>query len=411
MKKTTYLLLLTLITVHFFDILPVGYVMGENSGIIGTLMLYFWIFWGYKIYKKQTDVCLNCIRNRKPIMWILMGIFLSFIPAYIFHGQYFLTSLIAYREVYIWFFGLIILIICPEPKDIIKALTVFSILFAIASVLKTIFMRDLFYFPFSEVGEKVLDKGGEEGELMFGDGLGLLLIPLYYYADQVREVVTKKALRYLLFFLAALFVIQNRSTLFVAMAIVLFMMMTKKTKYRLLFIFIFGLLAIVFFVYTADTWSSLFEETSTQIDDDDYNRVKAFAYFMNEANKSWITVILGNGFLSSNATSLMADLREVGIVNSDMGLIGFWNQFGIIPIIVFASCIVKSILKKNIPLYVKATGLHILCGAFTMSYLAMGTMALLFIFYYYLYIYYSQYPLLSQKTTSNESIVPNPSLS
>lgn len=409
MKKATYLLLLTLITVHFFDVLPIGYIMGKNSGIIGTLMLFFWMFWGYKSYKNQTNTCLNNAKNRKPVIWILVGIFLSFVPAGLFYGQSFLTSFIAYREVYIWFFGIIILFICPEPKDIIKGLTIFSILYAVASALRTIFMSDLFYFPFSEVGEKILDTGGEEGELIFGDGLGLLLVPLYYYAEQARKSITPQNLRYLLFFIAILFVIRNRSTLFVAMIIVLYMMMTKKTKYRLLFISIFGLLVMTFFVYTADIWSSLFEETVTQIDDDNYNRVKAFAYFWNEANKSWITVIFGNGFLSSNATSLMADLREVGIVNSDMGLIGFWNQFGIIPIVVFTRCIVKSILNKGIPLYVKATGFHILCGAFTMSYLAKGTMVLLFVFYYYLYIYYSQ--LLSPINTKDESIVLNPSLS
>ncbi len=410
MKKTTYLLLLALITVHFFDILPIGYIMGTNSGIIGTLSIYLWLFWGYKTYKKQTNICLNNLQAKTPILWILTGIFLSFIPAYLYYGQPFLTSLIAYREVYIWFFGIIILFIYPTPKDIINSLTIFSFFFATAALLRTVFMKDLFYFPYSEVGDKILENGNWEGEIVFSDGLGLLLIPLYYYAEQVREFFTKKRICYLLFLLTLLFVIQNRSTLFVAVIIVMFMMMTKRTKYKFIYILLGGALFLTIFMYTADTWSLLFEETSTQIGDDDYNRVKALAYFMNEGNKSWLTATLGNGFLSNKATSLMADLREMGIVNSDMGLIGFWNQFGIIPIFIFIGCIVKSILKKGVPLYIKAVGFHILCGAFTMSYLCKGTMVLLFIFYYYLYIYYSHNAKLL-KTKKYESIVFDSSLS
>ena len=116
--------------------------------------------------------------------------------------------------------------------------------------------------------------------------------------------------------------------------------------------------------------------------------MKAFMYFVYEANKNWVTIILGNGFLSRYSTLQMYDLMESGIVNSDMGMIGFWNQFGIIPVFVFVFYSLKAIFHKHMPLYVKAIGLHFLIGAFTMCYFAFDVQALLFILFYYLYSYY-----------------------
>lgn len=407
MKKTTYLLLLALITTHFFDIKPLGNIMAMNSGVIGTITLYLWIYFGYKKYRSESNRLINNKTTKAPIIWVIAGIFFSFLPAYIYHGQSFLTSLIAYRETYIWFFGIAILYVSPKPKEIITSLTAFSLLFVVASLLRTI-DQSLFYYS---TVNWTIDSFESKGEILFGDGLVLMLIPLYYYSEKYRNDSDRKSLVYILFFITSLFIIQNRSTLFVAVVIVMFMVITKKSKYRLLSIGLFSVAAVVFFVNTINIWSSLITETTEQIDNEDYNRVKAFTYFMYDANKSWTTFLFGNGFLSTRSTSLSFDLFEMGIVNSDLGLIGFWNQFGLIPIFVFIVCIIKSLTNKGTPFFIKAIGFHILCGAFTMSYFARGTSVLLFIFYYYMFVYYSRHSIIERKKKQHESIVPNSSLS
>ena len=78
MKQTTYLILMMLIAGHFLDILPLGYIMDMNGGLIGTLMLYFWMYYGIVYYKNKSTHQFYTSENRKPIIWILVGIFISF---------------------------------------------------------------------------------------------------------------------------------------------------------------------------------------------------------------------------------------------------------------------------------------------------------------------------------------------
>ena len=164
------------------------------------------------------------------------------------------------------------------------------------------------------------------------------------------------------------------------------------------------IVAILLF-FTWNVWVDLTEETISQLNNEDYNRVLAYNYYLFEANNNWITTVLGNGLLSTRVTSQMYDLWEAGIVNSDVGFIGYWNQLGLIPIFVFFVVIIKALVAKTCPFFVKALGAHILGGALTMSYFGDPSTILWFSLFYYLFVYYtrinnSQYNLCYNKCLS-----------
>lgn len=121
MRKTTYIFILLLFSANFFDLQPIGQLFAMLNGVVGLLFLYIWLVYGVVIYKKKSDHCLCIRQNVYPAIWILVGIIVSMIPAYLYYGQSFITSIIAYRVQYFWLVIPLLLYIKPKTKDIIQS--------------------------------------------------------------------------------------------------------------------------------------------------------------------------------------------------------------------------------------------------------------------------------------------------
>ena len=59
-----------------------------------------------------------------------------------------------------------------------------------------------------------------------------------------------------------------------------------------------------------DYLSALMDETMGQLTDEDYNRVKAFNYFISPVNGEW-AFVWGNGFISGHVSSLAFGISSV----------------------------------------------------------------------------------------------------
>lgn len=162
-----------------------------------------------------------------------------------------------------------------------------------------------------------------------------------------------------------------------------------KSKWRPILLFCIFCLTGFLLLQTREIWQALYTETVDQVGDSGYNRNLSYYYFLFEANKNIFTAIFGNGFLSAHTSSLMARLMDEGIYNSDVGFIGYYNQFGIIPVIIFISLSIKGIRRKYLPLYVRLYAFYILVGSLTIMYFGQDIKIICFIVYYYLFVYYS----------------------
>ena len=320
-------------------------------------------------------------KNIAPVCWILGGVFLSMIPAYFFYGQPVLTSLVAYRVQYFWVTIPLLLYIRPTWEDLIKSLTAFSVLFFLSALLRTYVSSDWFYYSdsFAEYAERHPD------DVMCSAGYQLVLVPFYYYCGKVRESFSLKDTVIVVLFLAFFLIIQNRSVLFIAALIAALSLITGGGPFRFLFLVFF--LGVLLY-QTMDIWSALFEETTNQVNDADYARFRSVQYFLNESKGSLTRTILGNGLLSAHVSTRNMDLSEMGVYNSDVGLIGYWNLFGIIPVIAIILNLVKAVLSKRIPLFVRALALHILLCSVTISHFGSYALILWYAFFYYLYVYF-----------------------
>ena len=168
-------------------------------------------------------------------------------------------------------------------------------------------------------------------------------------------------------------------------------------------IFLAVLVVGLFLSATYDIWMALLSRTQMDLSNEDYNRNVAYTYFLTEANQHFLQYFLGHGYISSHVSSLVENLQLMGIYNSDVGFVGFWNEYGILPIIAFIYMSLRAMFDKAVPSYVGMIGLTILLCAPTISYFGHISHALMFMLMYILVCNYQyQSSLESECNTIDE---------
>ena len=401
MSKSIYIFILTMLTTQFLDIRPFSEWMAERNGLDGLIFVILWMAFGVFHYHHRSEHDLCSYSTVKPYFWIMAGIFLSMIPAFLYFNQSFVQSLMTYRIQYFWLMLPLLLYIRPEIENIVRPLNLFSFLFVITAFIRTRIAPEWFLFS-DTVLERLTYTDYYANELVHGSGILLLLIPLYYYVSDLREEMTTRNITYVSLYLVAFLILQNRSTLFIVVLVIIYAIVVNRSvnHFSLLLLALIG--GMGFYYFTIDTWNALFNETIENLNDKDYNRVMGFYYFIYEANTHLLTYVLGNGYLSAHSTSHMQDFMEKGIYNADLGFIGYWNQFGLIPIIVFVTYIIKAMRSRLCPFYVKAIGFHIIACSITLSYFSFLHNILWFSLFYYLYVYHTEDPEFDEEYEDEE---------
>ena len=228
--------------------------------------------------------------------------------------------------------------------------------------------------------------GIEEGDLIVGlSGVRHLSLAFIFSLQRVIKDNNLRNMGWAFFEFSVLFLVQNRTSLIAAIVIVGFLVLKMKMSSQKLLLIALGSIAILLMaVYTAGQWELLYRETVEQIFNPEYNRNKAYAYMF--SHRSLLQHLLGTGYISSSVDPIIHVLQESGIFHSDVGMVGMWHQYGVIPTLVILVMTVKGLAEKK-SFLVKASALYILVGIPTLSFFGIGESILwLSIF---LYVYYS----------------------
>lgn len=377
--------MLLLVWVNFWNLKPFGgNITPDHTQILIILLLVA----GTIMYNKKR-IRFN-VNKYKPMMFIFLGIFLSMIPANIYFGQTFLQSLISYRSVYFLMSIYFFFRISFTQEDIFKGIHKFAVLLAVMYVIK-LSVPGLFF-----ISERILELQESEGYTMGMGGFAVITIPLFMRLQMLREKFTSKDLSWIVFYLTIIFMMQNRSILFGSLLITGYQLIKMKSKYKPVILTV----CIGLFIYFGiDIINNLVVETETQLADSEYNRNKALAYFFSTTTQDLFTTVFGFGFISAHTSPIMQNLMDNGILNSDVGLVGFWNQYGIIPVIAILYLFISTVKSKFMPQYMKMLALLHLSCILTIEYYGTYNAMLRFLLFYYLYFYYKNMELQKKKKT------------
>lgn len=369
-----WIFFLLLFSVSFFELTPVMNVIGPNGSFTFCLLTLFFCF----TFNRRA-----WIRDSKewlyPFWWFLIGVVLSFIPAYYYYGQSPVQSFFTYRRFFQFVAFPIFIAIRPTEREFRTALYAYAVIY-LSSVLFVTFLAPEWVVA-NEHTEFV-----EEGDFVHSlGGIRLLSLAFIFAFYRLVREYTWKNLFWTLFLFGILFLIQNRTSLIAVVFIAGYALVSMKDSPQKLFIIlIVSLTLLLVILYSAGQLEHLYRQTVEQILNPEYNRNKALVYMFSK--RQWMRYLLGDGFISANVSSIVPDLQERGIFFSDVGLAAMWNQYGVITVGTILVMTINAFTRKK-SFLVKSCAIYTLTGTLTMSY--FGISESLVWLAIYLYLYYS----------------------
>ncbi|MBR5595992.1 MAG: LPXTG cell wall anchor domain-containing protein [Paludibacteraceae bacterium] len=379
-KISIYLYFVLLVSQSGMQLPFLHFMEGNNKYILAGLLLIAGLFFFYK--KKRMP---GLFLGMKFFWWLLIALVVSVVMAFIEWNQDFTTSILVYRY-HLWLFFIpLFFYIRPSVHSISNALFAFAITSCIVCVGQ---MIGIFPIPVVETiwGDEMdtLNEFGGHGIV----GVRLIAISLYLFLGEMATKYTKKNVFKVLVALTAVILSAQRAMMLFALPITAYVFLFKikmSVTRKIAISFMFSIVAIVFFVNTGDIWLSLISQTTEQLGDKDYNRWLAVDFFINKYNKGTLPLFFGNGLLSlKNAGGrLLYELGYLGIYIDDIGMLGVWVRYGIIPFVVLYYIVVKVLLSKTMPLYLKLMCIHV--GFLPTSWILLGPHYFVLILLIYLY--------------------------
>lgn len=358
------------------------------SQILSYIIYMGWLFYGYiNRWGNKTSLCSN--NNNRFVYILLISVFIASLNTYLFHNQPLSISIVTCRPMYTVLVLPVLLKMMPSDDEVRLSLNWFTVSFIVISILDSVLDIPLIdrasYSDFDATAEYITE--GDFIHLL--NGFVFVPLCLYYNLYDFNKGNRVNSLFFSCIILAFLVALQNRSTLFVSIILFAHTLYISKSKAKSVkFLKAFILLLVVYLIINSTSiWQSLITQTCEELNNSDYTRFLSINYFLNQASPNVLCYIFGNGFISTRTSSYMENLADMGIHNSDVGLIGFWNHFGFLPILFILFLCLKCLFTKKMPLYVKYNSLLILACSFTLSYFATASQILWLCFLLYGYAY------------------------
>lgn len=367
------LLFLMLVSSRFFDLIlfePLLAGGGQVFLMLGTLAIIYMTQLGFQLRS-------GILKNMTTVWWILGGLGLSYIAAYVFYRQPFYTSFVVNRQFFALLVFPLLLAVKPSYLELKWSLYTFSIICAVVTFYISFVDQSLVpareYMPFIEEGDFVHALSG----------LHFIVIAFIFalYEFRNRMVVKKFVPVFLLFML--IFIAQNRTFLISTSAIIVLSVISNRSaRSRLYAVGILIIAASMAFVVLLDSISALYAETLDQLSNPEYNRIKALVYVFSLPN-GYPSILIGNGFISGSFNPLVSDLSKEGIYYSDIGIFALWHVYGLLPAVAILASVFRG-LSPNHSLEVRGNALLILICSLTVGYFASVETLTWLCFYLYL---------------------------
>ena len=348
----------------------------------------------FERFRYRGDDSLYVGRNTIYI-WLLMVVMVisAFVP-WIDYGQDLINTLISQRFNYYILFALVLYAIRPDEEELLYIFKICARLSVVMFVLGIFFPT--WFVDVTKVKEMLVSRA-ESGSTDIGigcPGFGLLVMYFFFCCGKLLQSPRTKDILELMVFLGVIIAVQNRSTILGALPVFGWCMFRMRSRNKPLVYICIGILLIIAIPYILIIYNSLVEETQLQLDDDNYNRWQDLRFYLVEMKTKLYHYLIGNGVwsISGEYTKLMLAAQTYrGCYISDIGILGTFFYYGIIPLfIIYRYCYV-ALKDKKVPTAMKWYAIWIICVPTIHPYLMLtadGNAIIAFFFYFV--TYYSQ---------------------
>lgn len=346
---STRLFSFTLIDDTYFDILEVGIVM--------VLILY------NTAYPKQIKTPFNFY-----VKAIIILTLISSIPAFMFHNQGFELSLLASRTIFFWLLYFALHKTNVHPQKLEKLLLYFGIAWSVIMIVQQFTYPNILF----DVYHGVTYEGGRERNIetrggvvrVWVAGIGFSYFMASYMWQKLHEKLSVKNIILFSLVIAGILLMQSRQIIFslilifTADTLLSFRIASiKSVRFTTLF---FGF-AIIFFAIAGNFVFALIELSQQQeVTSGDYVRALEIDFFLFNYWPNPLCYLIGNGW-EHDHSPYGVEIKEhlkwaLGLYRSDIGLIGAFNKFGLIYVIVIILFYIKMLIPQKhfiVPKYIR----------------------------------------------------------
>jgi len=342
---------------------------------------------GLLIYTLKKRKVIIDMQFKDIIIAIILLRFISSIPCYLYHNQSIIYTLAIERTAIFWLFYFFLHKSRINPSSLMKIVIIVAVIWAGITILQQL-SYPVYAFATREgsSGEEVPYRAGVYRFLVRGLHYGVLagLMFLTYF------FITRKY-KYLygyLFFLAGIYFHSARQFiagyLLASIPVIFFL----KGRNRMIAIIISFFVAFLFITNFETLFAGYIEQTK-----DDFNehniRLVSYYFYGLEYFPHWLCNLFGNGMAYSGSQygyEFFDYLNEdLGLFRTDVGIIGTYNQYGLIYCLLVVYSFVKIFFMK-IPLnrtYLKLFSIYILALIVLSEYSYNNYVIPFFCIYYY----------------------------
>ncbi len=332
-------ILLCSIDLYSLTILPEGMRRIVGLAGIGLIVAYLLLLLVYDETPWQKQ------RFALPIGLFFLAMVISMFGAYSFHGQDFVKTLWAQRQLYYFLFYFLLLKSKPDYDFLTRTIFFLGTIYIIIYIVQTLI------FPVTILSCTMFFDRGTLRIFMPGTGLMQMgyFLALYRFFDAYKK-------RYLIYIIGTLIVLilvgSRQSMAAIALITIMFLVFNRVVKLKAVIIPMMVLAVIPLFFLFQDVFTSMLEVSSRQGTDIEGNiRVRAASFFLSDFYTNSVAYFTGHGVDNSNTIYGMRMLRYIhqyGFYLSDIGIIGDYIKFGplfMIGIVVLLLKLFRSKLK------------------------------------------------------------------
>lgn len=400
MKKWVYIFTILILSTNFWNLAFFTPISNSEFGKVILPLLLF--IWGILYYPKKKNIYVTPYFTKIYILY--SGLLFSVTSVILFHGQQPLQSILVYRNLVPILFFVVIFYIQPSIKGIKKAIY-YAVLISYAFIILSLFIPSLFDVDLNALVEKAANiKESKSTDFLFvARGTGTISnIVLCWSLSNCVNKITRNDIIIILICYGMLILFQNRQNLIFATIIILYTLWKIRQAYATKWIIILALISII--ILSFDIWNSLYYETISQMNNANYARNRSLPYFLFKHNPNFYCDIFGNGIDTKHSQYgqyLLYIGTYLNIWSTDLGLVGTWSVYGIIPIIFVYSLSIKILKHKTMPLFVK----YMASASFLMPMLLGFSSSSPIYWWVFLYYFYAYYNSLSKKNINEKRCI------
>lgn len=326
-NRIIVLILILLISIRFwsFQLISDSFYDLLDILVIGCMLF---------IYLTQKHKIRNGMYLNKYLLWMFFFIFFSTIPAYFIHGQSFVYSMMALRLFGYWLFYYVLHCYNISSKVITKIIVYIAMIWVTILIVQIFTYPNVYFYTKSMLltGKEVEIRNGIYRLMTFRHNYAMLCAVLFFIKYSIDKKISFLFIS--LYCLVGLYIYSTRQYLTATiLGIVLSVLFLRgKSKYFGIFV------SIILIVAIAINFDVLFGETLTKTNDElneDNLRFLSYTYFLFEFSTSPLAYFFGNGFAHDFSAfgKQITNLNELGLYQSDVGLVGTYSKYGIFYVI------------------------------------------------------------------------------